>query len=568
MNEPASRSANHAAAGGLIRVLGKGWRALIGWLTSRLRRTVPGLRMIARGIRDGLRAIAHWQIGARLGLGYALVLLGSMLIVWLALGRMAHMDATVSEVTGSEWQRMLRVNEVQAQAQAASNDDLRRFIAADPQRIAALDAAIAARQQRMDVLIGELEELYFRTRGKAMLGKIKKSRAEFIAAVNATGERLHAGDQDAAIALMNRDTAPARKRLLDDIGELLAYQRAAVDARGKQVDDDYRQTRWVLVLAGLAAVVAGSLCGWWVTRGVVRPLAAAVAFARRVADGNLSCRIAAKGNDETAQLLRALALMNHALGELVTRVRDSAESIVEAASEVANGGAQLSQRAESQAERLGQLTALIQRLTAVVAANAEHAGTADALAEKAADLAFRGGEEVLAVAQRMIDIEKASARVADIIQVIDEIAFQTNMLSLNAAIEAAQAGEQGRGFAVVASEVRMLSQRTKAASREVRDLIDNSRQHVAGGRQCVDQAAATTQEVIATIREVAMAMSDITDGSQSQAHDIEQINSAVAHLNEYTERNAALAATSAAAAQAMQGQAQSLEHAFSLFRLA
>lgn len=568
MNEPASGSANHTAAGGLIRVLGKGWRALIGWLTSRLRRTVPRLRSITRGIGDGLRAIAHWQIGARLALGFALVLLGSMLIVWLALGRMAHMDATVSEVTGSEWQRMLRVSEVQAQAQAASSNDLRRFIAADPQRIAALDAAIAAQQQRIDVLIGELEELYFRTRGKAMLGKIKKSRAEFIAAVNHTGERLRAGDQDAAIALMDRETAPASKRLLDDIGELLAYQRAAVDARGKQVNDAYQRTRWLLVLAGLAALVAGSLCGWWVTRGVVRPLATAVAFARRVADGDLSGRIAAKGNDETAQLLRTLALMNHALGELVTRVRDSAESIVEAASEVASGGEQLSQRAESQAERLAQLTALIQRLTAVVAANAEHAGTADALAETAADLAFRGGEEVLAVAQRMIDIEKASARVADIIQVIDEIAFQTNMLSLNAAIEAAQAGEQGRGFAVVASEVRMLSQRTKAASREVRDLIDNSRQHVTAGRECVDQAAATTQEVIATIREVAMAMSDITEGSQSQAHDIEQINSAVAHMNEYTERNAALAATSAAAAQAMQGQAQALDRAFSLFRLA
>src|SRR3546814_8944458 len=128
-------------------------------------------------------------------------------------------------------------------------------------------------------------------------------------------------------------------------------------------------------------------------------------------------------------------------------VRDSANAIVEASGEVADGGEQLSQRARNQAEHLHQLTALIQRLTDVVAANADNASNADRLAEQAADLAFRGGEEVLAVAQTMIDIEKASARVADIIQVIDEIAFQTNRLSLNADIEAAQGGETGRGFA-------------------------------------------------------------------------------------------------------------------------
>jgi len=120
----------------------------------------------------------------------------------------------------------------------------------------------------------------------------------------------------------------------------------------------------------------------------------------------------------------------------------------------------------------------------------------------------------------------------------------------------------------VASEVRMLSQRTKAASREVRDLIENSRQHVDAGRKRVDQAGATTQQVIATIREVAMTISDITEGSQSQAHDIEQINGAVASMNDYTERNAALATTSAAAAQTMREQAQSLDQAVSVFRVA
>ncbi|PIQ36803.1 MAG: hypothetical protein COW59_10495 [Lysobacterales bacterium CG17_big_fil_post_rev_8_21_14_2_50_64_11] len=534
----------------------------------RAKQGLAALRSIVRRARRSLHAIVQWRVGARLGLGFALVVLWSMAIALLAHSRMAGMDATVGEVTGIEWQRMLQVSEIESLAQATMINDLGRLHAVDPDRVAALDAAIAAQRQRIDVLIVELEELYFRTRGKAILGKIKKSRDDFIALVEHTGDLLRAGHHDAAIALMNAEAAAANKRLLDGIGELLAYQRTAVEARGKQVNTDYRQTRWLLVLAGLAALVSGALCGWWITRGVVRPLATAVAFACRVADGDLSGDIAAQGNDETAQLLRALALMNQALAELVTRVRGNAAAIVTGASEVAQGGEQLAQRATSQTERLQRLAALTRRLGDVVTANATHAGDADVLAEKAADLAFRGGEEVLAVAQSMIDIEKASAQVADIIQVIDGIAFQTNMLSLNAAIEAAQAGEQGRGFAVVASEVRMLSQRTKAASREVRDLIENSRQHVDAGRKRVDQAGATTQQVIATIREVAMTISDITEGSQSQAHDIEQINGAVASMNDYTERNAALATTSAAAAQTMREQAQSLDQAVSVFRVA
>ncbi|PIX59690.1 MAG: hypothetical protein COZ47_11235 [Lysobacterales bacterium CG_4_10_14_3_um_filter_64_11] len=534
----------------------------------RAKQGLAALRSIVRRARRSLHAIVQWRVGARLGLGFALVVLWSMAIALLAHSRMAGMDATVGEVTGIEWQRMLQVSEIESLAQATMINDLGRLHAVDPDRVAALDAAIAAQRQRIDVLIVELEELYFRTRGKAILGKIKKSRDDFIALVEHTGDLLRAGHHDAAIALMNAEAAAANKRLLDGIGELLAYQRTAVEARGKHVNTDYRQTRWLLVLAGLAALVSGALCGWWITRGVVRPLATAVAFACRVADGDLSGDIAAQGNDETAQLLRALALMNQALAELVTRVRGNAAAIVTGASEVAQGGEQLAQRATSQTERLQRLAALTRRLGDVVTANATHAGDADVLAEKAADLAFRGGEEVLAVAQSMIDIEKASAQVADIIQVIDGIAFQTNMLSLNAAIEAAQAGEQGRGFAVVASEVRMLSQRTKAASREVRDLIENSRQHVDAGRKRVDQAGATTQQVIATIREVAMTISDITEGSQSQAHDIEQINGAVASMNDYTERNAALATTSAAAAQTMREQAQSLDQAVSVFRVA
>ncbi|MEO5933000.1 MAG: methyl-accepting chemotaxis protein, partial [Duganella sp.] len=185
----------------------------------------------------------------------------------------------------------------------------------------------------------------------------------------------------------------------------------------------------------------------------------------------------------------------------------------------------------------------------------------------AADVAAAGGREVLQVVERMAAISASSGRSVDIIGVIDGIAFQTNILALNAAVEAARAGEQGRGFAVVATEVRNLAQRSAAAAKEIKDLIGDSVDKVEAGNRLVEQAGSTMHEVVASVKRVTDIMSEIMSASQEQSNGIEQINTAVAQMDDVTQQNAALVEEAAAAAQAMQDQVDSLNEVVGIFRV-
>jgi methyl-accepting chemotaxis protein len=163
-------------------------------------------------------------------------------------------------------------------------------------------------------------------------------------------------------------------------------------------------------------------------------------------------------------------------------------------------------------------------------------------------------------------INASANRIADIIGVIDGIAFQTNILALNAAVEAARAGEQGRGFAVVASEVRNLAQRSAAAAKEIKTLIGDSVEKVETGSRLVDQAGATMEEVVGSVKRVSDIIGEIAAASDEQRAGIEQVNQAITQMDQVTQQNAALVEQAAAAAEAMQDQASELAGLVGTFR--
>jgi methyl-accepting chemotaxis protein len=167
----------------------------------------------------------------------------------------------------------------------------------------------------------------------------------------------------------------------------------------------------------------------------------------------------------------------------------------------------------------------------------------------------------------MDSINESSRKIVDIISVIDGIAFQTNILALNAAVEAARAGEQGRGFAVVAGEVRNLAQRSAAAAKEIKHLIDDSVEKVEGGSKLVAQAGATMDEIVTSIKRVTDIMSEITAASVEQSQGIEQVNQAITQMDEVTQQNAALVEEAAAAAESLEEQVQNLAVAVATFRV-
>ncbi len=255
------------------------------------------------------------------------------------------------------------------------------------------------------------------------------------------------------------------------------------------------------------------------------------------------------------------------LMEIIAQVKYSADMITAAAQEIAEGNNDLSQRTEEQASSLEETASSMEQLTATVKQNAENARQANHLSMDASDIAVKGGKAVGDVVLTMALISTSSGKIMDIISVIEGIAFQTNILALNAAVEAARAGEQGRGFAVVAGEVRSLAQRSAAAAKEIKTLINDSVDKVYTGSRQVDQAGATMNEIVIAVKRVTDIMSEISAATNEQSAGIEQVNHAIIQMDTVTQQNAALVQEAAAAADSMQEQAAALAVAMNTFRL-
>ncbi|MGB8409132.1 MAG: methyl-accepting chemotaxis protein, partial [Gallionella sp.] len=228
------------------------------------------------------------------------------------------------------------------------------------------------------------------------------------------------------------------------------------------------------------------------------------------------------------------------LMEIIAQVKYSTDMITTAAQEIAEGNNDLSQRTEEQASSLEETASSMEELTATVKQNAENARQANHLSMEASDIAVKGGKAVGDVVRTMALISTSSGKIMDIISVIEGIAFQTNILALNAAVEAARAGEQGRGFAVVAGEVRSLAQRSAAAAKEIKTLINDSVDKVHTGSKQVDQAGMTMNEIVTAVKRVTDIMSEISAATNEQSAGIEQVNHAIIQMDTVTQQNAAL----------------------------
>jgi methyl-accepting chemotaxis protein len=316
-----------------------------------------------------------------------------------------------------------------------------------------------------------------------------------------------------------------------------------------------------LVLIGLSLLI---------TRSVIDQLGGepvdAVALTQRMARGDLAVSIELKGGD-TNSLLHSIAEMRDSFAHIVGEVRQGSLGVATASAEIAQGDINLSERTEHQASALEQTAASMQELSSTVHRNADSARQANQLALNASNVAIKGGAVVSQVVDTMHGINESSHRISDIISVIDGIAFQTNILALNAAVEAARAGEQGRGFAVVATEVRSLAGRSAAAAREIKTLISASVERVEAGTALVNQAGATMDDVVNSIKRVTDIMAEITAASNEQALGVAQVGEAVSSLDQATQQNAALVEEMASAAAQLKALADALVETVSVFTL-
>jgi methyl-accepting chemotaxis protein len=374
--------------------------------------------------------------------------------------------------------------------------------------------------------------------------------------------------QDAdARTLMRGDALQVYRSMTGTLDKLVKIN---VDG-GEQASDDadalYASARAWVIGAIVGAIAIGLALAVFIARLVATPLRQAVQIAQTVASGDLTSRIEVTSTDETGQLMQALRGMNDSLAKVVGEVRHGTDTIATASSQIASGNQDLSSRTEEQASSLEETAASMEELTSTVKQNADNARQANQLAVSASEVAVRGGSVVSQVVDTMSAINTSSRKIVDIIAVIDGIAFQTNILALNAAVEAARAGEQGRGFAVVASEVRSLAQRSAAAAKEIKGLIDDSVGKVEAGSHQVAEAGQTMEEIVASVKRVTDIMGEIMSASQEQTQGIDQINQAISQMDQVTQQNAALVEEAAAAAASLQEQAGSLSQVVSVFTL-
>ena len=346
-----------------------------------------------------------------------------------------------------------------------------------------------------------------------------------------------------------------------------AAQRAPIERAIASAQQELSGMRAWLLGLGCAVFVAAAAAFVLLRQGIVAPLEQAILIAETVAAGDLSQEFSSELQGDFGRLLGALGTMEDTLTELVAGIKQSSDAIASSAGEINAGNGDLARRTAEQVASLADTAASMDQLTTTVRQNADRARSASSLSVTASSTAECGGQAVGQVVQTMQAISGSSRKIVDIIQVIEGIAFQTNILALNAAVEAARAGEQGRGFAVVATEVRNLAQRSAVAAREIKGLIDTSVDQVQSGTQLVDAAGRTMQDIVQSVGQVSTLLGEISGALHAQSEGIAHVNQSVAEMDGATQENAALVHQAQRAAEALDGRAADLQRAVGAFKL-
>ena len=511
--------------------------------------------------------IANIKIGKRLGVGFVLILAMTVVIATVGVWRLNDVATSTRAMMAEPLTKERLITDWYGLNFASIRRTAAIVKSSDPALGPYFKEDSAASVKRAAELLKQIEPLISGEQEKALFAKILEQRKLYSASRDGAVKAKADGDVEGAAKILDGAFTPAAKVYQDLLQELVTMQRTSIDATAKQIDASaVRDTSVISMLTGFA-VAFGVLCSWLLTTGITRPLRQALALAETVAAGDLTHTVTTSAKDETGALLTALGNMNNNLVSIVSQVRSGTDSIATASSEIAAGNLDLSSRTEQQAGSLEETASSMEELTGTVKQNADNARQANQLAITAAGIASRGGAVVAEVVATMGSINASSRKIVDIISVIDGIAFQTNILALNAAVEAARAGEQGRGFAVVASEVRNLAQRSSQAAKEIKGLIDDSVSKVDIGAKLVDQAGATMDEVVASVKRVTDIIGEISSASTEQTHGIEQVNQAIVQMDQVTQQNAALVEEAAAAAGSLQDQAHGLAQVVSVFKL-
>lgn len=422
--------------------------------------------------------------------------------------------------------------------------------------------------------MSEAEKRFVSPEGKATVAATRDALREYEKALREVVSLLAAeplNEKRASTTHLFSVARPLADKADDLMSKMVEFKKANANRLNDETDAIYANIRVLLISLTIGGVLVGVIIGIVISRSLTGQLGGEPSYAAhiagRIAEGDLITEVDIKAGDNSSMLF-AMKKMRDSLANIVSQVRTGTDTMATASSQIAAGNLDLSSRTEEQASSLEETASSMEELTSTVKQNADNARQANSLALSASEVASKGGAVVSQVVDTMGSINESAKKIVDIIGVIDGIAFQTNILALNAAVEAARAGEQGRGFAVVASEVRNLAQRSAGAAKEIKALIGDSVEKVDIGAKLVNQAGATMEEIVESVKRVTDIMNEITTASQEQTSGIDQINQAISQMDQVTQQNASLVEEAAAAAESLQEQSSNLSQVVSIFKLA
>jgi methyl-accepting chemotaxis protein len=523
--------------------------------------------------------LAPRRIAHRLTLGYGLILVMLLIMAAAAVVGNAVIQQRIQKVFDVDNARADAVVEMMRDLSATALGMRNLSVINNPGDLSDAYVKLTGYVARYDADVKRLESLY---REAGATAEEKRRMADV--AVAAARARSIFSEASATMKSSETDEMAIgiRTELRRDLAKWNDAQQAWIDqvismrdlevSISKKSYDAVMATLVVLriqfVVMILLALVLGTFAAWKTTRGITVPLNQAVRVAERIASGHLGEIVCVEAVGEPGRLLQSLERMRQGLHKLAAEVRVASDNINTSSSEIASANMNLSERTERAASTLQSTATSITHLERALDDHAQATRQAVALATDAASEMSRAGHAVQLGVERMGEISEQSKRIGEITSVINNIAFQTNVLALNASVEAARAGDRGRGFSVVADEVRSLAQKCATAAREISEMVSATSQRVADGAQRIQAAGKEMESVLSSVRRVDEVIHDISQLAANQQANIKQISETVRLLDLSTQQNAAMVEQAAAAAGSLREQACGLTEIVSNFHLA